>query len=145
MALSSARMTRRFNPPLWLGFVLSIAAFISYFTFFYRFPVTRDVPWVSYILFALAIVLLVVGWRRPSRKIVASIVVVLGIGVAAFFCGFVLIAARSLPASHGAPALGQRAPDFTLIDSDHHPVALSQVLAEPNTKGVLLIFYRGYW
>lgn len=136
---------RRFNTPLWLGLLVSIAAFISYFTFFYRFPVTRDVPWASYILFAIGIVLLVIGWRRAPRKIVASIVAVLGIGIAVVFCGFVLIAAKLLPASHGAPALGQKAPDFTLVDSDHHPVTLSQVLAEPNTKGVLLVFYRGYW
>ena len=40
---------------------------------------------------------------------------------------------------------GDMAPDFTLADTSHRNVALSQLLAAPGTNGVLLIFYRGYW
>ncbi|MGH9957005.1 MAG: histidine kinase dimerization/phospho-acceptor domain-containing protein [Pyrinomonadaceae bacterium] len=54
-----------------------------------------------------------------------------------------------LPASAGAPQVGQKAPDFTLTDSNNKPVTLAQLLSEPINnkppKGVLLIFYRGYW
>jgi len=49
---------RRFNWPLWSGLVLTLIAFVSYFFIFVKFPVTRDVPWATYILFAAAIVLL---------------------------------------------------------------------------------------
>jgi len=54
-----------------------------------------------------------------------------------------------LPRSPGAPQVGQKAPDFTLTDSNNKPVTLAQLLTEPiddkPPKGVLLTFYRGYW
>lgn len=53
-----------------------------------------------------------------------------------------------LPESPGAPKVGEKAPDFTLPDTDGKPVTLSEVL-KPRTPGekpwVLLVFYRGYW
>ena len=55
-----------------------------------------------------------------------------------------------LPASKGAPQAGQKAPDFTLLDSQGKPVKLSELLAGGDATGrkgswVLLVFYRGYW
>jgi hypothetical protein len=139
-------MPHRFNWPLWSGFVLSVAAFVSYFLFFIRFPVTRDVPWASLILFAMAVLLLVRGIRRATgRRIVAWIVTVLGIAICAFFCFAIFIGAKMLPASAHAPAIGSRAPGFVLLDTNRKPVALAQLLAQPAIKGVILIFYRGYW
>jgi hypothetical protein len=136
---------RRLNWPLWTGLVLSVVAFFSYPLFFYRFPVTRDVPWVSFLLFALAIVLLVVGVRRaPGRKIGAIVVAAIGTGIAVLFTLGVTIGSR-LPTGANVPAVGAKAPDFTLLDANRKPVALSQLLAEPGSKGVLLVFYRGYW
>jgi hypothetical protein len=136
---------RRLNWPLWTGLLLSFAAFFSYFSFFYQFPITRDVPWVSFLLFAVAIVLLIAGLRRAQRKLVPWIVMIAGTGVAVFFCLVVLVLARQLPASASAPAVGQKAPDFTLPDTARNPVTLSALIAQPHTKGVLLVFYRGYW
>ncbi|HXA19640.1 MAG TPA: hypothetical protein VN380_21810 [Thermoanaerobaculia bacterium] len=139
-------MSRRINWPLWSGFALSIAAFFSYFSFFILFPITRDVPWATLILFAFAIVLLVIGLRKAvGRRIVAWIVTILGILVCVFFCFAIFLATKMLPASQGAPAIGAKAPGFVLLDTNRRPVALAQLLAEPSTKGVILIFYRGYW
>jgi len=139
-------MSRRFNWLLWSGFALSVAAFISYFGFFIRFPITRDVPWLTLILFGIAIVLLVSGLRKAAgRRVLAWIVTILGIGVAAFFCVAVLIGTKMLPPSTNAPAIGAKAPDFVLLDTNRRPVALTKLLAEPGTKGVIVIFYRGYW
>ena len=53
--------------------------------------------------------------------------------------------AAALPATAPALEVGQKAPDFTLPDTNHQNVALAQLLAAPGAKGVLLIFYRGYW
>jgi disulfide bond formation protein DsbB len=136
---------RRFNWPLWAGLVLSVVAVVSYAFFFYRFPITRDVPWVSYILLVAAIALLIAGVRRaPGRKIVAIIVAVIGVGLAVLFVVGTTVLSR-VPTGPNVPAVGAKAPDFTLPDASGKPVALAQLLAEPGAKGVLLIFYRGYW
>ena len=139
-------MNRRFNWQLWSGFALSVVAFASYFAFFIRFPATRDFPFPSLILFAIAIVLLIIGLRSAQRRRpLAWIVTVLGIGVAAFFCFAVFIGSKQIPVSETAPAVGAKAPDFVLLDINRKPVALAQLLAAPSNKGVVLIFYRGYW
>jgi hypothetical protein len=163
--------THRFNWQLWAGFVLSVAAFLSYPFFFVNFPVTRDFPWANALLFAIAVMLLTMGVRRafasnashPTRaKIVGSLVATFSLVVIAFFVFTFFVMARWLPASHDAPRLGQKAPDFTLVDIHGKPVSLSELLTTagpaedssdasvpasgqtPN-RGVLLVFYRGYW
>jgi peroxiredoxin len=54
-----------------------------------------------------------------------------------------------LPESKGAPEVGRKAPEFTLTDQNGKNVSLTQLLTEPigstQPKGVVLIFYRGYW
>lgn len=149
---------RRFNWPLWLGFLLSIAAVMSYFAVFVWFPVTRDFPWANLLIFLIAAVFLFVGVRRgvaPDRprpklsKVVASLVTGLSALIFAFFVFVIFIAARWLPASTGAPHVGQKAPEFTLTDSTRKSVSLAELLSTPINgtapKGVLLVFYRGYW
>ena len=56
--------TRRFNWPLWVGFLLTLGAFLTYFAVFVWFPVTRDFPWANLLIFLLAAVLLFAGIRR---------------------------------------------------------------------------------
>jgi peroxiredoxin len=48
-----------------------------------------------------------------------------------------------VPASAGAPRVGQKAPDFLLLDQNAKPVGLGDLLS--NSKGAVLIFYRGFW
>ena len=149
---------RRFNWPLWVGFVLTLAAFMTYVSVFVRFPITRDFPWANLLIFLLAGVLLVMGVRRgfasdrphPTRsKVITSIVATLSVAVIGFFVFAVFIAARWLPASKGAPQVGQQAPEFTLTDTTGKQVSLTELRTAPLDgkvpKGVLLIFYRGYW
>lgn len=153
---------RRFNWPIWAAFVLSVFAFLSYPLVFVRWPITRDFPWASLLIFGGAAVLLVLGVRsafapershRTRSKIVGSILATLSVLILGFFVFAFLIAARWLPAAHGAPQVGQKAPDFSLVDTTGKTVSLSQLLSEPindkaasaSPKGVLLIFYRGYW
>jgi cytochrome bd-type quinol oxidase subunit 2 len=147
---------RSIHRPLWSGLLLAIVALMSYPTFFVRFPATRDVPWVNLILLAIAAALAFVGLRRAfasgstrRRKIIASIAATLTVVVIFFFVAGFMIYPRRMPASHGAPQIGQRAPDFRLPDTSNQPVALSQLLTQPidgkPSKGVLIVFYRGYW
>jgi hypothetical protein len=157
---------KRLNWQIWAGFLLCFAAFFSYPFLFVNWPSTRDFPWANLLLFAIAVGLLAFGLRRafaPGRrlisKIVAPILATLGVLVLGFFIFAAFIAARWLPASAGAPQVGQKAPDFTLVDTNNKPVSLSDLLTRPMEparpamvggaarppKGVLLIFYRGYW
>ena len=57
-------LSRRINWPLWVGLLLTLAGFMSYFYIFVWFPVTRDFPWANFVIFLLAGVLLVMGLRR---------------------------------------------------------------------------------
>ena len=148
---------RAFNWPLWAGFLLTFIAFLSYPFFFINWPVTRDFPWASLLLFAVAAILLFVGLRRafkPGRrlisKIVAPVVAIFSALILTFFIFISFIQSRWLPASQAAPSVGQKAPDFTLTDTNNTSVSLSELVSKPIAgarppKGVLLIFYRGYW
>ena len=156
---------QRFNWQIWTGFVLSIFAFLSYPLVFINWPVTRNFPWANLLLFAFAAILLFIGVRRafaPDRrrisKIVSSVLATLSVLVLGMFIFVAFVASRWLPASTGAPQVGQKAPDFTLVDTNDKSVSLSELLSSPiksvppasaggprAPKGVLLIFYRGYW
>jgi peroxiredoxin len=53
---------------------------------------------------------------------------------------------RRVLASSGAPRVGQKAPDFMLLDQNGKPVGLGDLLSGPEgPKAVALIFYRGFW
>ena len=147
---------KRFNWPLWAGLLLTFFAFFSYSFLFIEWPTTRDFPWVNLILFGIAMVLLFLGLRRafkPDKRIVSkifsSVAGVLGLLLLAGFLFLFFVEGRRLPASAQAPQVGQKAPDFALTDPNNKLVTLAQLLSEPINnkppKGVLLIFYRGYW
>jgi hypothetical protein len=151
-------IVRKFNWPIWAGFLLSLIAFLSYPFLFVRFPVTRDFPWANLVLFGVAAVFLAFGVRRafaaersrPRRsKIAGAFVAAFSFAIFAFFVVAVFVIPRQLPASLGAPQLGQKAPDFTLPDTSGKSVSLSELISAPvngkSPKGVLLVFYRGYW
>lgn len=149
---------RRINWPLWTGLLVTVAAFLSYFFVFVWFPFTRDFPWANLVLFLIAGVLLFMGLRRgfasdrphPTRsKIVSTIVTAFSVFVFAMFVFTIFFVGRWLPASKGAPQIGQRVPDFSLPDTSGKQVSLNELLTTPINgnapKGVLLVFYRGYW
>jgi hypothetical protein len=149
-------MKNRSTWPLWAGLLVSIGAFFSYFFVFVKFPSTRDFPWATLLLFGLALVLVVAGLRGSfatdagrGRKIAGSIGALLSILVTAFFLLTFFVGGKQLPASKGSPQVGQKAPDFRLADSNGKSVSLAELLSTPvdgkAPRGVLLIFYRGYW
>jgi hypothetical protein len=159
-------MKRSWNPSFWAGFALALAAVASYPFVFIRYPITRDFPWVTLVMLAPAIFLMATGltraFQRPDAyrgKIAGSVVAGLTAVLVGFFLFGVFYLTRQIPASQGAPKLGETAPDFTLPDSLERGVTLSSLLNSPfegndrssagaasgQTAAVLLIFYRGYW
>jgi AhpC/TSA family len=144
-------MKRSWNAPIWIGFAVVVLGLFSY-PFLFRFPSTRDFPWVSFVGLAIGGALLAVGlaraFRAPQRyrgRIGGSIAAGLAIGLTGFFLYATFVGARKVPASKGAPQVGFRAPDFTLPDQDGNPVTLSKVLTDSKPRAVVLVFYRGFW
>lgn len=156
---TTAERKRKWNWRIWSGFLLGVAAVPGYFLFFAKFPITRNVPWASWLMFAGAGWLLWAGLRRAFAspelvrgRIAGPILAVLSLGAAGLFGYETLYASRQLPAAAAAPGVGDRAPEFMLADTSGKMVALSTLLSEPipgrvggKPRGVLLVFYRGYW
>jgi cadmium resistance protein CadD (predicted permease) len=147
---------KRFNWQIWAGFLLTFAGLLSFPFFFVLFPATRDFPWANLVLIAISLVLLFLGIKRafkPDRskksKALASILATLSLAAVGLFLFSAFVLSRWLPESKGAPQVGQKVPDFSLADSSGKQVALAELLSTPiegkQPKGVLLVFYRGYW
>ena len=149
-------MRRRNVLPL-AGFVVCVIAFLSYFLFFSQFPVTRDVPWMGWLLFALGLGLMAVGlaraFRRPETyrgRVLGPILAALSLAVLGYFLVLTAVDSRRLPAAAGAPQVGEKAPDFVLQDAEGRPVRLYDLLGTQaggsgSPSWVLLVFYRGHW
>jgi drug/metabolite transporter (DMT)-like permease len=143
-------MKRKWNWPLWIGFLFVLCGLLSYSFFFARFPVTRDFPWANLLLFAAGGSWLVVGLVRAfgkpkvyRGKIFGSILSVLSVLMFGLFSYVMFYGLRQVPASTAAPRVGQRAPEFTLPDQNDKRVTLTDLVS--NSKATLLIFYRGFW
>lgn len=139
-----------FNWPIVIGFLLSLFAFASVPMVFSQWSVSTDYRWLSVGLFIIAAIFLVIGLRRAFAagrgklsKITATILTLLGAAAFGFFVFLAFFMSTWLPKSAGAPQVGQKAPDFTLADATGKQVSLSGLLTDK--KGVLLVFYRGYW
>lgn len=164
---------RRSNSALWMGAILTLLGVLSNFLYFINAPWQTSFPWLNVSLPAIGLVFLLVGVKRafappqmPRKvsgsmlfgrpevyrgKIAGPILTVLAVPLVAISVwGF--FHARAVPASAGAPRVGQKAPDFTLNDTGGQPVPLAQLLSSPidtasgkAPKALLLVFYRGYW
>lgn len=156
-AMPDTIQSRR-NWALWLGLLLSLGALLCNAVFFVNPPGQRAIPWLSVLLAGVSLIFLVRGlqcafgqprvYRGKILSSILALVSLLLVGVAIFS----FFQARAIPASGGAPKVGQTAPDFTLADSSGQSVSMAQLFAPAADdsqlvppKAVLLIFYRGYW
>ncbi|HEY4256859.1 MAG TPA: hypothetical protein VGM66_06575 [Candidatus Udaeobacter sp.] len=142
-------MKRKWNWPLWVGFVVAVGGLFSY-EYLVRFPITRDFPWANLLLFGIGAALLIFGlFRACGRpqlyrgKIFGAIFTVIAFVLFSSFAYEIFYVLRQVPPSAGAPRIGQKAPEFTLLDHNEKLVALADLLSR--SKAVALIFYRGHW
>ena len=141
-------MKRKWNWPVWIGFIIAVGGLFSY-EYFALFPITRDFPWASLLIFGIGAVLVLVGlfraFGRPQLyrgKVFGSIFAVVALLFFGFFCYETFYVLRQVPLSAQAPRIGEKAPDFSLPDQNGKQVTLADLLS-PN--GAVLIFYRGFW
>ena len=141
---------------LWWGIAITVLGALSNSLYFFNPPGQAALPWINLVVPIVGLIIVLMGlapaFAQPARyagkwlgTIFAAICLVLAGGST-----FGFFHARDLPASAGAPRVGQKAPDFTLFDSDGETVSLAQLLSASRQgsdppKAVLLIFYRGYW
>ncbi len=141
------------NWRLWAGFVLSLVALVGCVLLF---PITRAAFWLSLLLFVIVAALLFSGLTRAFRepetyrgKIAGPILAILSVVVLGFFGAASNLLFKNFPEAKNAPKVGQRAPEFALADSTGKNVSLAQLLSSSGSgspaKGVLVVFYRGYW
>ena len=107
-------MKRKWNWPIWVGFVVVVAGVFSY-EFFARFPITRDFPWANLLLFGIGVALLIVGlfraFGRPQLyrgKIFGSILTAIAVLVVAFFSYEIFYVLRQVPLRPALRALAKR-------------------------------------
>jgi hypothetical protein len=142
-------MKKSWNWMLWIGFLLVLVGFFSY-PFFVLFPATRDFPWVTLALFCAGGIFLIAGLARSFGRpqvyrgnVFGPILTVISLLVFSLFAYELFYVLRQMPASAGAPRVGEKAPEFTLPDQNGKSVALSDILG--SSRAALLIFYRGHW
>ncbi len=143
-------MKRRRNILIWAGFAVVLVALVSYIPVFALFPVTRDVPWATYLLFLIGSALIAAGVRRAFRdpernrgKISGSILAALSALLIALFVASVTYYSKQIPSAEAALGVSQKAPPFVLADIAGNEISSSDLLR--NHRGLVLVFYRGYW
>jgi len=133
------------NSALWLGPLLAVVGVVSYYTVFYRWPVTRDVPWINFAILLAALALSAIGlaraWSRGGwRRITGAAGLVWSTALTALFVAACTVMS-ALPAPTAALDVGDALPAVTLQDHTGAGVDLAAAAAEP----LVLVFYRGFW
>jgi len=141
-------MSRRWNLPVWLGFVFVLGGAFSY-EYLLQFPITRDFPWLNFLLIGIGLALLALGLFRAfgnprvyRGEVAGSILAVISVCLVAFFSYVIFYVLHQVPPSAQAPRTGEKVPGFKLPDQNGRQIALADLLS-PN--GAVLIFYRGHW
>jgi len=105
---------------------------------------------VNYLLFVIGGGMLGAGLRRAFRdpehyrgKISGSILAAISVLLAAFFVVSIMYFGKQVPSSETALRPGQKAPAFALADTAGKQLASADLLKDH--RGMVLVFYRGYW
>jgi len=132
--------SERRNHLVWIGPLVTVVGFVSYFGFFARFPALRDFPWLTLPLVLAGVAGSAVAVRR--RRSVGSIAGALfSASCAGFLFVYVFVLTNQLPPPDTVVAVGAEAPAFSLPDQDGSLVRLDDLRGRP----VVLVFYRGFW
>jgi hypothetical protein len=127
---------------VWVGVLVTLLGFFSYFFIFARVAPLRDVPWINLPLVVVGLTVSVWAVRR-RRSVWAWLGLAVSVVVAGFFVLYVFVISSALPSTEGVVAVGERAPAFALEDHTGTTVSMDELLAAGSH--VVLVFYRGFW
>ena len=145
---------KTWNWRLWLGFFFSL---LAPFGFFFLFEITRAAFWIGLLCCVVAVTLLAGGLKRSYSapesyrgKVAGPILAVLSLVMVGAFAFGTYMTRQAYAMARNAPVVGAKAPEFSLVDSKDSPTTLATLLSGPTPgghaqRGVLLVFYRGYW
>lgn len=133
---------------LFIGLVLSLGGFLSYFLYFSRFPALRDFPWVNLPLIIVGLILSLSGTYKIFKgssgfflKSIGTGGLVLSIACLGLFSYYVFVMSGTMPTVGVIPAVGTVAPSIVLVDQGGKTITLESFKG----KQVVVAFYRGYW
>lgn len=132
----------------WMGLVINLAGFISYYLFFAQFPDLRDFPIVNLPLVLVGMFVTGAGCLAMFKqggsawgKSLAGLAFLMTVAVTGLLNFYVFSLSYQLPEASGFPQVTTTAPDFTLPDQSGGQVNLSDY----HGKKLVLVFYRGSW
>ncbi len=144
--MGDAESEGRTNHALWLGPLVAVFGFLSYYTIFFWWPITRDFPWVNLILLAIGVTLSITGLRRAWprggwRALAGAVGTLVSVTVSGALVFYVFSLSYGLPDEALALGVGEAIPVVSLSDDTGIPVQLAAAAGER----VILVFYRGHW
>jgi hypothetical protein len=130
---------------LWIGPLIAIPAFFSYYVFFAQWPVFRDTAWLNIGLLLGALALSVLGlrsvWARGVLLRVGGVASVLVSGAfATMLILYCYVLSYGLPSDEEVVRLGERLPAISLVSDTGETVDLAAA-----GESLILVFYRGFW
>jgi hypothetical protein len=130
---------------VWLGPVVAVIGLLTYFTVFYRWPVTRDVPWLNFLIIAAGVALAFSGLRASAAAGWRSVVAWLALGFSllpgAALAWYAFVFSAQMPAIELAAGPGTELPTAVLLDARGEAFDLGSA----GEKRALIVFYRGFW
>ncbi len=136
--------TGRFNHRAWIGPLVAIFGLLSYFTLFYRWPLTRDLPWLNLLILLAAIGVSLTALpraRSTAGRVGGGVGLFVSVALAGLLCFYVFSLSYRLPDAGRVVDDGTRLPEISLASARGEAV---DVAAAARDK-LILVFYRGHW
>ena len=140
----AAAAIRKSNHAAWLGPLIAVPGFLSYYGVFSMYPALRDFPWLNLLILAGATGLSLTAVRRARRgwsRFGSLAGLSISGGLLALLCFYCFVLSYQVPDANLVADDGTRIPSITLASWDGTQIDL----AEAASDKLILVFYRGHW
>ena len=134
------------NHAIWIGPLVAVLGFASYWTLFARWPALSDFPSVNLAALSLGVTISAVGVRRAwlggaLGRVGSATGLALSTFLTAVLGWYCFSFSYGLPNEAGALGVGRPAPAVALTDH----TGLNVDIAEAGRGLLVVVFYRGFW